>query len=156
MPKIMDLTQIYRNIPRIVLVLVVLGGSIAFTMRGPKPNSQSLPLKKMVDETPQDVNLRLQYAEELEGKNQIEEARKQLLEALNFDPANSYVLRTYSALGAKSTNLGGEIAKMRKILEVRPDYQKAWGRLATLYEYQGKVDLANDARQKASELARQL
>ncbi len=115
-----------------------------------------LPLSKMVDEAPQNVNLRLQYAGELENKNQIEEARKQLLTVLNFDPTNPYALSFYNALGAKSSNLGDEIAKIREILAVRPDYQKAWSRLATLYEYQGKADLANDARQKASELSKKL
>lgn len=152
----MDLTQIYRNIPRIVLVLAVLGGSAVWVTAGHKPVDRPLPLAKMVDEAPQDVNLRLLYAQELENKNQIEEARKQLLTVLNFDPTNSRALSFYSSLGAKSSSLGDEIARMQEILTVRPDYQKAWTRLATLYEYQGKADLANGAREKANELAKKL
>lgn len=152
----MDLTQIYRNIPRIVLVIAVLGGATAWVTVGQKPVERPLPLAKMVNEAPQNVNLRLLYAQELENKNQIEEARKQLLTVLNFDPTNSRALSFYSSLGAKSSNLGDEIARMQEILTVRPDYQKAWTRLATLYEYQGETDLARDARQKASDLAKKL
>ncbi|MDO8487169.1 MAG: hypothetical protein Q7S45_02675 [Candidatus Curtissbacteria bacterium] len=176
----MQFTQIYRNIPRnilpfgflfypktpqgaiisglarIVLILLILGASIAFAVNGPKPAPRALSLSKMVEKVPQDVNLRLQYVGELENKNQIEEARKQLLTVLNFDPTNAYALSFYGALGAKSSNLGEEIAKLREILAVRPDYQKAWAELATLYEYQGETNLANDARQKASELAKKL
>lgn len=152
----MDLTQIYRNFPRIVLVITVLGGSVAWVAASQKPAERSLPLVKMVSEAPQNINLRLLYAQELENKNQIEETRKQLLTVLNFDPTNSRALSFYSSLGAKSSNLGDEITRMQEILAVRPDYQKAWTRLATLYEYQGKADLASVAREKASELAKKL
>ncbi|GEM_PF-5630510 len=151
----MDLTQIYRNIPRMVLILVVIGASIAFTL-SQKSASLSLPLSKRIDKAPQAVNLRLEYAGELGTKNQIDAARKQLLTVLNFDPANPYALSFYSALAVKSANLGEETAKIREVLALRPDYQRAWAKLATLYEYQGKVDLANDAKQKAAELAKKL
>lgn len=151
-----QLPHIYRNIPRIVLVLAILGGSFALATAGHKPVNRSLPLAKMVSNAPQNVNLRLLYAQELENKNQIEEARKQLLTVLNFDPTNSRALSFYSSLGAKSSNLGDEIARMQEILTVRPDYQKAWIRLATLYDYQGKADLASGAREKANELAKKL
>lgn len=150
----MDLTQIYRNILRIVLIFLIIGATIAFMNQ--KSALLSLPLTKRVDKAPQSVNLRLQYAGELGAKNEIGAARKQLLTVLNFDPINPYALSFYSTLEAKSTNLEEETAKIRGILALRPDYQRAWAKLATLYEYQGKVDLANDAKQKAAELAKKL
>lgn len=151
----MQFTQIYRNIYRIVLTLLVIGVSIAFTA-SQKSAPKSPPLEQRVNKAPQDINLRLEYAGELGAKNQIDAARKQLLTVLNFDPANPYALSFYSTLLVKSTNLGGEIVKIREILALRPDYQRAWAKLATLYEYQGKADLANDAREKAAELAKKL
>lgn len=160
--------NIYRNIPRnilpliisglarIVLALAVIGASTAFVINNQRSDSPPLQLARTIEKTPQNINLRLQYARELEKEGKPDAAREQILAALNFDPVNPYALRFYSEFRAKSADLENEIKMTREILTKRPDYQKAWVRLATLYEYRGQTDLANEARQKAEELAKKL
>ncbi|MBI2598799.1 hypothetical protein HYW40_01060 [Candidatus Curtissbacteria bacterium] len=162
----MKFPNIYRNISRLLLpsysglvriglVLVTAGASLAFVTEG-QPTALSRPFEQRISKTPEDAHLSLEYAGELAKTGQTEEAREQIMGVLNFDPVNPYALRFYNELNARSADLENEIKLTREILYRRPDYQKAWARLATLYEYEGQTDLANEARQKAEALAKKL
>lgn len=138
-----------------LFVIAILAACIVFMV-----SQKTLPQVESIDQriaaAPADVGLRIEAARGLEAKGKIGEAREQMLAALNFDPANPYATAVYRQIGAKSESLERDVLKMQEILAVRPDYQKAWAKLATLYEYQGRDDLASEARQKADELARVL
>lgn len=71
-------------------------------------------------------------------------------EVLAFDAKNKLALKILEELNLVSkSDLGGEIKRLRKILEVRADYAEAWARLAILYEQAGENELASEARAKA-------
>ncbi len=150
----MELTQILRNISRIVLAVAILAGVFVFTLqeRGTKQKS----LASTVSSNRENIAWRLMYAKELEQKGDTEQARKQILISLNFAPKDPYALASYGRLLSKSNDLGAQITKTKDIVARRPDYQQAWAKLALLYEYEGESGLANAARQKSEELARGL
>jgi Tfp pilus assembly protein PilF len=147
--------QITRNIPRIAVVLTILSG-LTFYLAQVRNTTKNSGLFANVQTDQQNVNFRLLRAIDLEDQDQIDDARGQITTALDFDPANPYATDFYNKITAKSTNLDREIKNTLKILKSRPDYQKAWEKLATLYGFDGKTELANDAKQKSAELAKKM
>ncbi|MEX2028260.1 MAG: tetratricopeptide repeat protein [Candidatus Curtissbacteria bacterium] len=150
-----QLTHNLRNISRIVIAAGILAACIVFVV-WEKTSPQVQSINEKLAAAPQDVGLRLSVAKRLEAEGRMEEAREQVLATLNFAPSDAYAIAVYREITAKSESLETDVLKMREILAIRPDYQKAWVKLATLYDYQGRDELAAEARQKADELAKKL
>lgn len=150
----MQLTQIYRNIPRISLTIFVLATFLIFFSIGANAKRESI--NKKLDKNPQNVNLRLALAKELEDKNLMGEARGEILTALNFDSNNPYALNFLNEIGSRSTDLSTQIEKTQAVTKMRPDYQQAWAKLAILYEQAGNENSSRDARIKSEELKSKL
>ncbi len=102
--------QIYRNIFRMVMVLVIIGG-VGYFVIG--KDIRPLPIINRVSQEPRDMNLRLEYAKKLESAGKVDEARQQLVVVLDFDPLNAYATSFYNELGAKSGNLEAQVAALK-------------------------------------------
>ncbi len=85
-----------------------------------------------------------------EGK--YEEAIKTYSEILEADPENYLILSNRSATYIKMEKYDEALIDAAKCTKLKPDWGKAWGRLASALHGQGKYDDALVAYNKANEL----
>ena len=110
-----------------------------------------LPLVRPNINTPTKAHLR--NAAYAISKNNIDVAREELLEVLAVDPDNMYARNLLDSLRLENKGeVEGEIVKVKAILAAQPGYRAAWEKLANLYLEIGDLQLASEARQKASSL----
>lgn len=158
----MNLTHNLRNNSRALLNLAMIGRIFAafsiillfVLMFFGKDKALGASSENKVLNNSRSVYSRLILAKELETVGKTKEARGEITTALDLDRNHYFAQKFYADNLTKSEDLRTQIHRLEKVVALRPDYQKAWAKLATLFELVGEETGAQEARIKSEELKR--
>ncbi|MBP6872894.1 MAG: tetratricopeptide repeat protein [Bacteroidales bacterium] len=123
--------------------------AVAFCERGRYPEAKEI-LDKLIKANPTNSEYHRIYGQILSDQGKVEEAIDSLIDALRWDPRNSYALLMMGNILARSKDdIGTAMKYFNKVLEINPKDNIAVNNIGANLMHQGKLELAKDYFNKA-------